>query len=53
MYIAIELETEYMGKLNFTVIVPWLLTLLTAALGIWQFTAGQSQANRQPFSRAA
>jgi len=38
-----------MGKLNFTVVVPWLLTLLTAALGIWQFSAGQSQANRQPF----
>jgi hypothetical protein len=38
-----------MGKLDLTVIIPWLLTLLTAALGIWQFTSQQSQANRQPF----
>jgi hypothetical protein len=38
-----------MGKLDLTVIVPWLLTLLTAVLGIWQFTAQQSQSNRQPF----
>ena len=29
--------------------VPWILSLLTAALGIWQFSAQQSQANRRPF----
>src|ERR1700730_9700680 len=38
-----------MGKLDLTVIIPWLLTLLTAALRNWQFTSQQSQANRQPF----
>jgi hypothetical protein len=38
-----------MNRLNLTVVVPWLLTLLTAVLGIWQFTAQQQQANRQPF----
>jgi hypothetical protein len=35
--------------LNWSVVIPWLLTLLTFAGGIWQFTAGQRQANRQPF----
>ena len=34
---------------GFTVVIPWLLTLLTAMVGIWQFTAQQRQANRQPF----
>ncbi|MFY9626430.1 MAG: hypothetical protein WAL40_07560 [Rhodoplanes sp.] len=34
---------------GFTVVIPWLLTLLTAMVGIWQFTAQQQQANRQPF----
>jgi hypothetical protein len=32
-----------------SVVIPWLLTLLTAVIGIWQFTAQQSQANRTPF----
>jgi hypothetical protein len=40
---------EGQGRLNLTMVVPWVLTLLTAGLGIWQFTAQQSQANRQPF----
>jgi hypothetical protein len=38
-----------MSKVDLAVVVPWLLTLVTAGLGIWQFTAGQRQANRQPF----
>jgi hypothetical protein len=37
------------SQLNLTVVIPWLLTLLTALTGIWQFTAQQRQANRQPF----
>ena len=37
------------NRLNLTVVIPWVLTLLTAVLGIWQFTAQQRQANRQPF----
>ena len=32
-----------------SVIIPWILTLVRAATGIWQFTVQQSQANRQPF----
>lgn len=36
-------------SLNLSVVVPWLLTLLTFVGGIWQFTATQRQANRQPF----
>jgi hypothetical protein len=38
-----------MGRTNLTIVIPWLLTLLTAVIGIWQFTAEQRQANRQPF----
>lgn len=30
-------------------VIPWLLSLLTVAVGIFQFSAQQSQANRQPF----
>jgi hypothetical protein len=40
---------ESSNGISFTLIIPWLLTLLTAALGIWQFTAQQRQANREPF----
>src|SRR5882724_457077 len=43
------LSHEGRSALNLTVVIPWILTLLTAGLGIWQFTAQQSQANRQPF----
>ena len=34
---------------SFAVVVPWILTLATALVGIWQFTVQQSQTNRQPF----
>jgi hypothetical protein len=34
---------------NLAVVIPWILTLVTALVGIWQFTVQQSQANRQPF----
>jgi hypothetical protein len=38
-----------MQNINLTVVIPWLLTLLTAGVGIWQFTFQQQQANRTPF----
>jgi hypothetical protein len=38
-----------MEKINFSVVIPWVLSLLTAGIGIWQFGVQQGQANRQPF----
>jgi hypothetical protein len=35
--------------INLAVAIPWILTLVTALVGIWQFTVQQGQANRQPF----
>jgi hypothetical protein len=35
--------------LSLTIVIPWLLTIATAGIGIFQFTAQQTQANRQPF----
>ena len=35
--------------MSLSVVIPWLLTLITAGIGIWQFTAQQRQANRLPF----
>jgi hypothetical protein len=35
--------------ISLIVVIPWLLTLLTAGIGIWKVTAEQGQANRQPF----
>jgi hypothetical protein len=35
--------------LRLTVVIPWILTLVTVGIGIWQFTTQQKQANRQPF----
>jgi hypothetical protein len=32
-----------------TIVVPWLLSLVTALSGIWTFSARQKQANKQPF----
>jgi len=36
-------------SMNLPVVVPWLLTVATGAIGIWQFTSQQQQANRKPF----
>jgi hypothetical protein len=36
-------------KLDLTVIIPWLLSLVTVAIGIWQFSEQQGQRNREPF----
>jgi len=41
-------DSQSMG-FRFSVVVPWLLTIATAAVGVWQFTAQQQQLNRQPF----
>jgi hypothetical protein len=32
-----------------SIVVPWLLTLVTVVVGVWQFTNQQQQSNRQPF----
>jgi hypothetical protein len=37
------------ANVNWSLIVPWVLTIVTAAIGFWQFTEQQRQANRQPF----
>ena len=36
-------------KINLSLVIPWVLSVLTFAAGIWQFSAQQTQANRQPF----
>lgn len=36
---------------DWKVSVPWLLTLVTVAVGIWQYADKQAQANREPFLR--
>jgi hypothetical protein len=36
-------------QLNLSVVVPWVLSLLTVAIGIWQFSEQQGQRNREPF----
>jgi hypothetical protein len=36
-------------KMSWSIVVPWCLTVFTAAVGIWQFTTQQEQANRLPF----
>ena len=30
-------------------VIPWILTLVTAGFGIWQFSVQQAQSNRVPF----
>jgi hypothetical protein len=35
--------------MNLSTVIPWILSVATVAVGIWQFTAEQRQANRQPF----
>lgn len=36
-------------KFDWKIAVPWLLSLLTFAVGIWQYADKQAQANREPF----
>ena len=42
-----------MLKMNFDwkIVIPWLLSLVTVAVGIWQYADKQAQANREPFLR--
>jgi len=35
--------------MNLSVVIPWVLTLVTAGVGILEFAVQQQQANRQPF----
>ncbi len=35
--------------MKLTIIIPWLLSVVTVVVGIWQFSVQQSQANKQPF----
>jgi hypothetical protein len=37
------------SKLEPTVVIPWLLSLATIGVGIWQFADKSAQANREPF----
>ena len=32
-----------------SVFIPWLLTIMAAGIGVWQFTAQYQQSNRTPF----
>jgi hypothetical protein len=32
-----------------SLVIPWLLSLATVAVGIWQFTTEQAQTNKAPF----
>jgi hypothetical protein len=40
------------GKLSIPVIIPWLLSVLTVAVGIWQFTDQQARSNKEAFLKA-
>lgn len=48
MGLAVSEEGEGKG-VNLSVVIPWLLSLATIAIGIWQFGAQQEQAGRLPF----
>ena len=36
-------------EINVPMIIPWILAMITAIVGIWQFTQQQRQANQEPF----
>jgi hypothetical protein len=36
---------------DWKIAIPWLLSLVTVAVGIWQYADKQAQANREPFLR--
>jgi len=38
-----------LGKIAPSVVIPWLFSLATIAVGIWQFADTSAQANREPF----
>lgn len=37
------------STMGLSVVIPWVLSLVTVGVGIWQFSMQQEQANRQPF----
>src|SRR4051794_26434518 len=44
-----EMSKSGDGKTTWSVAIPWILSVATVAVGVWQFSVQQSQANRQPF----
>jgi len=38
-----------MKKLELSIVIPWILALITAGIGIYQYADQRAQANRQPF----
>jgi len=40
-----------MNGFDWKATIPWLLSLATIAIGIWQYADKQAQANREPFLR--
>ena len=38
-----------MERFDWKILIPWLLSVATIAIGIWQYTSTQAQANREPF----
>lgn len=40
-----------MGSFDWKIAVPWLLTLFTAGVGIWQYADKSDQSAREPFLR--
>ena len=38
-----------LGKIAPSVVIPWLFSLVTIGVGIWQFADSSAQANREPF----
>jgi hypothetical protein len=38
-----------MDRFDWKTLIPWLLSIATIAIGIWQYADKQAQANREPF----
>ena len=44
-------STPPAATIDYGKVVPWILTLLTVAIGIWQYVDKADQASREPFLR--
>jgi hypothetical protein len=47
-----QMDNQMDNKLSVSVIIPWILSIITVAVGLWQFTAQEEHRNKEAFLKS-
>src|SRR3954451_14136103 len=47
-----QMDNQMDNKLSVSVILPWILSIITVAVGLWQFTAQEEHRNKEAFLKS-